>query len=204
MGSISDTVDIQQKINFGPNTTQHLWCGRSNSCGDLVPEFLHVVHLANRPIHCAVDITRQEEIERCQIRGPWWPRNWASPSNPPTREPHVQRVTNDVAIMGRSTIMLKNFNSFFLQLWEGINLKHIKVGGSINSSLRKKKGGGGPITLLWSKQHQTMIFTVMDMLDNFFAILSSQYVVIVTVYHTIGMESGFIHENNFQKICILC
>jgi hypothetical protein len=33
---------------------------------------------------------------------------------------------NNVAIMGRSTVMFKNSNSS-LQLWEGIELKDVKV-----------------------------------------------------------------------------
>jgi hypothetical protein len=36
--------------------------------------------------------------------------------------------------MGRSTVMLKKF-IFFLQVREGIAVKHVKVGGGVNSGL---------------------------------------------------------------------
>jgi hypothetical protein len=75
-------------------------------------EFLCDVQLSSRLINYALDIIPQEEIERHQIRGPWWPRDQASLSNSLIREPSVECITNDVAVMGRSTVMLKNFNSF--------------------------------------------------------------------------------------------
>jgi hypothetical protein len=165
-------------------------------------EFLCDVHQSSRSIHYTLDITPQEEIERCQIWGPQQPWDQTSPSNSPTREPNVECVKNDVAIMGRNTVILKNFNSSFLQLEEGVDLKHIEVGGSINSGVSEEKD---LISMLWSKPHQTLIFTVTDMLDNFSEILNSPYAAIVPVYYTTSVESGFIHENNsFQIICIHC
>lgn len=63
---VTQHISSQNKIS---DQTQHLWCGRSNSCGDPMLEVLHTVHLSSTPIQYNLDITLQGETERHQIRG---------------------------------------------------------------------------------------------------------------------------------------
>jgi hypothetical protein len=102
-------------------------------------EFLYVVHLSSRSIYYTISVTPQEEIKRCEIKGPKQAWDQSFLSNLPTTEPLIECVTNDVPVMW-GAIMLNNFISALFQQLEGVGLKHVKVGGDINSSLSERQG----------------------------------------------------------------
>ncbi|GBM95793.1 hypothetical protein AVEN_90599-1 [Araneus ventricosus] len=68
----------------------------------------------------------------------WWPCHDSTPAYPPLGECCIQKLTNNVAVVWRSAVLLKD--DTFWKLWNCIQLQHVEVDVWRHSRVRTVRG----------------------------------------------------------------